>query len=232
MIRYHKASSRGQTTIDWLDSRHTFSFGEWHDPDQMGFRALRVINDDKVRAASGFGTHGHRDMEIITWVLEGVLQHKDSLGNGDAIRPGDVQRMSAGTGIRHSEWNPSSTDAVHLLQMWIEPDQEGGPPAWEQKHVPAGERRGRWRRIVDGEGRDGALKMRADASLSTTLLAPGQEVVYETEPGRGLWLHVARGDVTANGTRLASGDALELEDEPRLVVKADADSELMLFDLA
>jgi redox-sensitive bicupin YhaK (pirin superfamily) len=232
MIRHHESSRRGRTSIDWLDSRHTFSFGEWHDPDRMGFRALRVINDDRVRAASGFGTHGHRDMEIVTWVLDGVLQHQDSLGNGDAIRPGDVQHMSAGTGIRHGEWNPSPTDGVHFLQMWIEPDREGGRPAWQQKHVPEAERRGRWRRIVDGLGRDGALKMGADASISTALLAPGQEVVYEPEPGRGLWLHVARGDVSAHGQQLTTGDALELEQEPRLVVRANADSELMLFDLA
>ncbi len=170
MITTRKSSERGHTSIDWVDSRHTFSFGEYHDARHMEFRALRVLNDDRVRKASGFGTHGHRDMEIVTWVLEGRLEHKDSLGNGSIIGPGDVQRMSAGTGILHSEWNPSKTEGVHSLQMWIQPDKGGGAPSYAEKAIPAAERRGMWRRIADKNGRDGAVTIGADASILNTLL--------------------------------------------------------------
>jgi hypothetical protein len=231
MITTRMSSARGHTRIDWLDSRHTFSFGEYHDPRHMGFRALRVLNDDQVRRASGFPTHGHRDMEIVTWVLEGELEHKDSLGNGSVIRPGDVQRMSAGTGILHSEWNPSKERGVHFLQMWIQPDQAGGKPSYEEKPIPLAERRGRFRRIADRDGRDGAVRMGADASILAAVLEPGEEVAYEPSKGRSLWLHVARGSVVAHGTELATGDALALVDEARLVVKAAGSSELVLFDL-
>ncbi len=235
MITTRKSSERGHTSIDWLDSRHTFSFGEYHDARHMGFRTLRVLNDDRVRKASGFGTHGHRDMEIVTWVLAGRLEHKDSLGNGSIIGPGDVQRMSAGTGIRHSEWNPSKTDGVHFLQMWIQPDiltdHAGTPPSYAEKQIPLAERRGRWRRIADKNGRDGAVTIGADASLLNTVLEKDEEAAYEPTTGRSQWLHVARGSVVANGIELSAGDGLAIQDEAQLVVKASSASELILFDL-
>ncbi|MBL8861496.1 MAG: pirin family protein [Planctomycetes bacterium] len=231
MITTRKSSERGHTRIDWLDSRHTFSFGEYHDPRHMGFRALRVLNDDQVRAASGFPTHGHRDMEIVTWVLAGALEHKDSLGNGSVIRPGDVQRMSAGTGILHSEWNPSKTEGVHFLQMWILPDKAGGKSSYEERPIPLADRRGKFRRIADQGGRDGAVKMGADASILNAVLEGGEEAVWEPARGRSLWLHVARGSIMAHGHELHAGDALALVDEPRLLVRTDGPSELVLFDL-
>jgi redox-sensitive bicupin YhaK (pirin superfamily) len=231
MITTRKSSERGHTSIDWLDSRHTFSFGEYHDPRYMGFAALRVLNDDRVKRGSGFGTHGHRDMEIVTWVLDGRLEHKDSMGNASVIGPGDVQRMSAGTGVMHSEWNPSKTDGVHFLQMWIEPDADGTKPSYEEKRIPLEERRGKWRRIADKDGRDGAVRIGADASILTTVLAPGEAVTHEPAKGRSLWLHVARGAVTANGVELGEGDGLALRDEKQLTVTARDASELMLFDL-
>lgn len=231
MITTRKSSERGHTSIDWLDSRHTFSFGEYHDPRHMGFRNLRVLNDDRVKKKSGFPTHGHRDMEIVTWVLEGALEHKDSLGNGSIIRPGDVQRMSAGRGILHSEWNPSQEDGVHFLQMWILPDKAGGEPSYEERQVPLADRRATWRRIADQSGRDGAVRMGADASILNTVLEKGEEVAYEPAAGRSLWLHVARGSVLANGVELGTGDARAVQDEKRLLVKALSPSELLLFDL-
>ncbi|MCY2960712.1 MAG: pirin family protein [Planctomycetota bacterium] len=231
MITTRKSSERGHTRIDWLDSRHTFSFGEYHDPRHMGFRTLRVLNDDRVQRASGFPTHGHRDMEIVTWVLEGALEHKDSLGNGSIIRPGDVQRMSAGKGILHSEWNPSKEDGVHFLQMWILPDKAGGAPSYEERQIPLADRRATWRRIADKGGRDGSVRMGADASILNTVLEKGEEVAYEPAAGRSQWLHVARGSIVANGVELGTGDALAVQDEKRLVVKALGSSELMLFDL-
>lgn len=231
MITTRKSSERGHTSIDWLDSRHTFSFGEYHDARHMGFRTLRVLNDDRVRKASGFGTHGHRDMEIVTWVLEGRLEHKDSLGNASVIGPGDVQRMSAGTGVMHSEWNPSKDEGVHFLQMWIQPDKAGTSPGYEEKQIPIAERRGKWRRIADKDGRDGAVRIGADASILNTVLEKGDEVVYEPAPGRSQWLHVARGSVVANGVELGMGDGLAIQDEKRLIVQASGSSELILFDL-
>jgi len=231
MITIRKSSERGHTSIDWLDSRHTFSFGEYHDARHMGFRTLRVLNDDRVRKASGFGTHGHRDMEIVTWVLEGRLEHKDSLGNASVIGPGDVQRMSAGTGVMHSEWNPSQDEGVHFLQMWIQPDKAGTPPSYEEKQIPIAERRGKWRRIADKDGRDGAVRIGADASILNTVLEKDDEVVYEPAPGRSQWLHVAKGSVVANGIELGTGDGLAIQDEKRLIVQASGSSELILFDL-
>jgi redox-sensitive bicupin YhaK (pirin superfamily) len=247
MITTRKSSERGHTSIDWLDSRHTFSFGEYHDGRHMGFRALRVLNDDRVRKASGFGTHGHHDMEIVTWILDGELEHEDSMGNASVIGPGDVQRMSAGTGVMHSEWNPSKTDGVHFLQMWILPDKAGTPPGYEEKQIPLAERRAQWRRIADRDGRGGAVRIGADASILNTVLEKDEEVVYEPVAKRSLWLHVARGSVVLKGTELGEGEGTELgksdgtelgegdgaaiEGEVRLVVKANGPSELMLFDL-
>jgi redox-sensitive bicupin YhaK (pirin superfamily) len=186
MITTRKSSARGHTRIDWLDIRHTFSFGEYHDPRHMGFRNLRVLNDDKVLPASGFPTHGHRDMEIVTWVLDGALEHKDSLGNGSRIRPGDAQRMSAGTGILHSEWNPSKEVGVHFLQMWILPDKAVGKTSYEEKQILLAERRGAFRRIADRDGRDGAVRMGADASIASAVLEKGEEAAYAPAPGRSL----------------------------------------------
>ncbi len=231
MITTRKSSERGHTRIDWLDSRHTFSFGEYHDPRHSGFRTLRVLNDDRVQRASGFGTHGHRDMEIVTWVLDGSLEHKDSMGNHSVIGPGDVQRMSAGTGVMHSEWNPSKTDGVHFLQMWILPDKAGTKPSYEEKKIPLADRRAQWRRIADKDGRDGAVRIGADASILNTVLERGESVAYEPAAGRSLWLHVARGSVVANGVELGEGDGLAVRDETLLGVEAKGPSELMLFDL-
>jgi len=231
MITTRKSSERGHTSIDWLESRHTFSFGEYHDGRHMGFRNLRVLNDDRVRKGSGFGTHSHRDMEIVTWVLDGELEHKDSMGNASVIGPGDVQRMSAGTGVMHSEWNPSKTNGVHFLQMWILPDKAGTAPGYEEKEIPLAERRAKWRRIADVDGQGGAVRIGADASIWNTVLEKGEEVLYEPAAKRSLWLHVARGSVVLNGTELGEGDGAAIEDETRLVVKANGPSELMLFDL-
>jgi quercetin 2,3-dioxygenase len=231
MITTRKSSERGHTAIDWLDSRHTFSFGEYHDPRHMGFRSLRVLNDDRVQRAKGFGTHGHRDMEIVTWVLEGELEHKDSIGNASVIGPGDVQRMSAGTGVMHSEWNPSKTEGVHFLQMWILPDTAGTKPSYEEKEIALADRRKQWRRIADKDGRDGAVRIGADASILTSVLEKDEEVAYEPTAGRSQWLHVARGSVVANGIELGEGDGMSLTAEKKLVVRAKGRSELMLFDL-
>ena len=231
MITLRKAAERGQTNIGWLQSWHTFSFGDYWDDKHQSFRTLRVINDDIVAPGQGFGTHGHRDMEIITWVLEGELQHRDSLGNGDIIRPGDVQRMSAGTGIRHSEFNPSPTQPVHLLQIWIEPDRGGLRPSYEQVQIPAGERQDRWRRIADGQGRDGALRMGADASVLATLLSPGKTVTHDLALGRHGWLHVASGRVRLGDQVLAAGDAVAVSDQTTISITAEAASEALLFDL-
>jgi redox-sensitive bicupin YhaK (pirin superfamily) len=231
MHTIRKADDRGHSAIGWLDSWHTFSFSDYYDPEHTEFRALRVINDDRIAPGMGFGTHGHRDMEIITYVLDGALEHKDSLGNGDVLKPGDVQRMSAGTGIRHSEFNPSPTAPVHLLQIWIQPDRLGGKPSYEQKHFPLAERENRWRRVVDNAGRDGALKMGADAALLVSVLRAGKELTHALAADRHAWLHVAKGDVTVNGERLTAGDAIAVSGEPALSVAANADSELLLFDL-
>ena len=231
MITVRKAAERGQTNIGWLQSWHTFSFGDYWDDQHQSFRTLRVINDDIVAPGQGFGMHGHNDMEIVTWVLDGALQHRDSLGNGDTIKPGDVQRMSAGTGIRHSEFNPSPTQPVHLLQIWIEPDRRGTRPSYEQAHVPSAERQDRWRRIADGHGRDGALRMGTDASVLATLLSPGKTVTYDLAPGRHAWLHVATGRVRLGDQALEAGDAVAVSEQASVSITADVVSEALLFDL-
>lgn len=231
MITIRRANDRGHSAIGWLDSWHTFSFSDYYDPEHMEFRALRVINDDRIAPGMGFGTHGHRDMEIITVVLDGALEHKDSLGNGDVLKPGDVQRMSAGTGIRHSEFNPSPNAPVHLLQIWIQPDRPGGKPSYEQKHFTSAERENRWRRVVDNVGSDGALKMGADAALFVSVLRAGKSLTHDLPTSRHAWLHVAKGAVVAGGQRLVSGDALAVSGESELSITAEADSELLLFDL-
>ena len=232
MITVRRASERGHFDHGWLDTWHTFSFAEYHDPRHMSFRHLRVINDDRVRAGHGFPPHGHRDMEIITYVLEGALEHKDDMGNGSVIRPGDVQRMSAGTGVVHSEFNPSKSDAVHLLQIWIVPGARGLAPEYEQKTFAESELRDTLRVIAAPDGRDGAVTIHQDVSLYGSRLTPGRDVRHQLAPGRFAWLHVARGAVRVNATPLTAGDGAAVSDETAVAVSATAPAEILLFDLA
>ena len=234
MITIRRAEERGHADHGWLDTRHTFSFAEYHDPAHMGFGDLRVINEDRVQPGAGFGTHGHRDMEIVSYVLEGELAHRDSMGNGSTIRPGEVQRMSAGTGVRHSETNPSREQPVHFLQIWILPSEEGLAPGYEQKAFPADERRGRLRLVASPDGRDGSVTIHQDARVSMALLAEGERVRHEIAKGRRAWLHVARGEVTVNGTRLRAGDGAAVEREAALDIAGagTAEAEVLVFDLA
>ena len=232
MINVRKAAERGHFNFGWLDTHHTFSFGEYYDPRNMGFRALRVINEDYVRAGHGFPTHPHRDMEIITYVLKGALEHRDSMGNGTVIRPGEVQRMSAGTGVRHSEKNSSTEEDVHLLQIWIIPEEQGIEPGYEQKMFEDDEKRGRLRLIASGDGRDGSVTMHQDANLYAALLEAGQEVAHGLPQGRHAWAQVARGAVEINGQLLEQGDGASVSDEAQLSIKGRESSEILLFDLA
>ena len=231
MLTLSPAAARGRTRIDWLDSRHTFSFGEWYDPAHMGFRALRVINDDRVAPGGGFPTHGHADMEIVSYVLEGALAHKDSIGTGSVIRPGDVQRMSAGTGVRHSEFNESRTEPVHFLQIWILPDRRGHAPGYEQKTFPESERRGRLRLVASNDGREGSVSLHQDVTLWAGVLDEGQKAELPLAAGRHAWVHVVRGTVTVNGKRLGEGDGAALSDE-RAVALEGHGGEVLVFDLA
>jgi quercetin 2,3-dioxygenase len=231
MVTLRPAAERGRTQIDWLDSRHSFSFGDFQDPRQMGFRTLRVINDDRVAPAAGFGMHGHRDMEIVTYVLEGALEHRDSLGTGEVIRGGDVQRMTAGTGIRHSEFNPSQTEPVHFLQVWILPRQHGLQPAYEQKHFPDADKRGRLRLIASPDARDGALQIHQDVDLFASVLGPNERATHALGNGRSAWLQVARGNIELNGRAMAEGDGAAVVNERELAVVSDAGAEFLLFDL-
>ncbi len=232
MVRLRKADERGSTRIGWLNARHTFSFGDYFDPGQMGFRSLRVLNDDIVGPGAGFPSHPHRDMEILTWVIEGSLGHRDSLGSGAVLRPGEVQRMSAGTGIVHSEYNPSSTEPVHLLQIWLHPDRQGLPPEYEQKAIPIGTQPGRFHLMASPEGSEGSALIHQDALVWAARLTPDDELTYSLRPGRGAWLQVARGEVTLNGLAMAQGDGAALEDEERLAIGGGSPSEVLLFDLA
>ena len=218
MITIRAHDQRGRTRFDWLDSSHTFSFGDYRDPDQMGFRTLRVINEDYVEPGRGFSPHSHRDMEIISLVLDGALEHKDSTGTSSVIRPGDVQRMSAGTGITHSEWNHSKTEEVHFLQIWTVPDTRGLPPGYEQKSIPEETRRGRLVLLASRDGRDGSVGLHQDMALFGTRLAPGQTVVHAPGPGRRAWVHLARGAGTLNGRPLVAGDGAAASDETRLTI--------------
>ena len=232
MMTIRLAADRGHTDFGWLDSWHTFSFGEYMDYDHMGFRSLRVINDDKVAAGGGFPTHPHRDMEIITWVLSGALEHKDSLGTGSVIRPGDLQRMTAGTGIRHSEFNASKTDPVHLLQIWIFPEKPGLTPSYAQTSFPTAERKGQLKLVASRDGRDGSVSFHQDASLYAAALAPGQKVAHTLAQGRAAWVQVATGAVTLNGKQLVAGDGAAVTDESSLELIGVEDGETLLFDLA
>jgi len=231
MLDIRRSKDRGTANFGWLDSRHTFSFGEYRDPQHMGFGPLRVINEDRVQPGTGFGTHGHRDMEIISYVVEGALEHKDSMGTGSVIRPGDVQVMSAGTGIRHSEFNHSKIEPVHFLQIWVLPDREGIAPRYEQKTFPNAEKQGRFRLVGSSDGRDGSIVIHQDVKLLGALLNPGEQVTHALSMGRKGWLQVVRGAVEVNGHDLAIGDGVALRDEPDLTVRGKTDSEILAFDL-
>ena len=231
-LTLRRSAERGGANFGWLDSKHSFSFGGYYDQEHMGFGPLRVINDDRVAPGGGFPTHPHSDMEIISYVLEGALEHKDSLGTGSVIRPGDGQRMSAGRGIRHSEMNASKSDGVHLLQIWIVPDRAGHEPSYEQKTFPDVEKRGKLRLIAGPDGKDGSVTIHQDARLYVTLLAPGQEVTHELAKGRYAWLQVAKGAVELNGKPLSQGDGAAVSDEQKLAIQGIQDAEVLLFDLA
>ncbi|HEX9289498.1 MAG TPA: pirin family protein [Anaeromyxobacteraceae bacterium] len=234
MITLRRAEERGHAHHGWLDSRHTFSFADYHDPEHMGFSDLRVINEDRVKPGMGFGRHGHRDMEIISYVLEGELRHEDSMGNGSTIRPGEVQRMSAGAGVLHSETNPSRERPVHFLQIWILPAERGLPPSYEQKAFPEAERRGTLRVVASPDGRDGSLTIHQDARLAIALLADGERVRHELAPGRSAWVHAARGELTLNGEQLAAGDGAAVTGERALEIvgRGAGPAEVLVFDLA
>jgi redox-sensitive bicupin YhaK (pirin superfamily) len=232
MIQIRKAAERGHFDHGWLDTRHTFSFADYFDPAHVGFRALRVINDDRVGPGEGFGMHGHRDMEIVTYVLEGALEHRDSMGNGSVLRPGELQRMSAGTGIRHSEFNPSGTEPVHLYQIWLLPERAGLTPSYEQRGFSAAERQGRLRLVASPDGADGSLAIHQDARLYLSTLGEGQAVSHALRPGRHAWLQVLRGQAALNGQPLTEGDGAAVSEEKELDIRSDKGAEVLLFDLA
>lgn len=230
MMKIRKAEERGQANYGWLDTHYTFSFANYYDPKHMGFRALRVINDDLVGPGGGFDTHGHRDMEIITYVLSGQLEHKDSMKNGRVIRPGEIQYMSAGTGVRHSEFNPSATEPVHLLQIWILPDQQGLKPRYAERtgsQLPGG----RLNLVASKTGRGGSIEIHQDADLYLARLSPGETVTHRLAPQRHAWVHVAEGELVLNGQSLRAGDGAALSEENLLELKAQAPSQVLLFDL-
>lgn len=229
MIDVRKANDRGPADHGWLKSFHTFSFADYHDPRHMGFRGLRVMNEDWVQPGQGFGMHPHRDMEIVTYVLEGSLEHKDSMGNGELLRAGEFQYMSAGTGIRHSEFNPSDSEVVHLYQIWIFPNEKGLTPAYAQKKFSAEAKRGRWQTVASQDGTDGSLTIRQDAKTFLSILEPDQQLSYDLLPHRAAWLQVLRGGANLNGVSLETGDGAAISDESSLEVSGSG--EVMLFDL-
>jgi quercetin 2,3-dioxygenase len=231
MLTLRRSAERGHAQHGWLESRHTFSFADYHDPAHMGFGPLRVINEDRVQPGKGFGTHGHRDMEIISYVLDGQLEHKDNMGTGSIIVPGDVQRMSAGRGVLHSEYNPSRSAPVHFLQIWIEPDVTGIAPSYEQKAITADLKRGRFALIASPDGRDGSVTIHQDARIYAGLFDGAEAASHDVAPGRRAYVHVARGSVSVNGNRLEAGDAAAIAGEVAVRVEAGADAEVLLFDL-
>ena len=231
MLDIRKAGDRGFADHGWLRSFHSFSFADYYDPEHVGFGPLRVINEDRVSPGRGFGRHGHRDMEIISYVLEGALEHKDSIGTGSVIRPGDVQRMSAGTGVMHSEFNASATEPVHFLQIWIEPRERGIAPGYEEKHFEPGEKRGRLRLIASPDGRDGSVTIHQDASVYAGLLDGEERTEHQLEAGRRAYVHVVRGRATVNGRNLDAGDAAKLSDIQSVTIENGSDAEILLFDL-
>lgn len=232
MIFLRRADERGHAGHGWLESYHTFSFADYYDPEYMGFRALRVINEDRVQPGRGFGTHPHRDMEIISYVLSGALEHRDSMGNGSIIRPGDVQRMSAGTGVTHSEFNASSTELVHFLQIWLLPARRGLPPSYEQKSFSEEELQGCFRRVASPDGAEGSVTIHTDASLYVGRFDHGESATFDLSPERFAWVHVARGVVEVQGHQLTAGDALALAEEREVRVQGGEGGEVLLFDLA
>lgn len=231
-MKIRRSSDRGYADHGWLRSHHTFSFADYYSPEHMGFRALRVINDDTVEPGRGFGTHPHNDMEIVTYVLEGALEHKDSMGNGSIIRPGEVQRMSAGTGVTHSEFNASRADLVHFLQIWIIPDKRGYAPGYEQKAFSIEERRGRLRLVASSDGREGSVAVHQDVRVFAGLFGGGERAHYELASGRYAWVHVARGSLTLNGATLSAGDGAAFSQGGAIEVVGTDTGELLLFDLA
>ena len=231
MLAIRKADDRGRANHGWLDSYHTFSFGGYHDPRHMGVSNLRVINDDTVSPGGGFAEHGHNDMEIISYVLDGALEHKDSMGNGSVIRPGDVQRMSAGTGVTHSEYNHSSSDSVHFLQIWLQPNAIGVEPGYEQRHFPIEDRRGRWVLLVSPDGRDGSIATHQNALMFGTLLPPGETLEFRFDADRQGFMHLARGQLQVGNITLKQGDGLKIQKHELLEIKGIEDAEVLLFDL-
>jgi redox-sensitive bicupin YhaK (pirin superfamily) len=232
MIHTRKAQDRGHAQHGWLESYHTFSFADYHDPAFMGFRTLRVINEDRVQPGRGFGTHSHRDMEIISYILEGALEHKDSMGTSSVIRPGEVQRMSAGTGVNHSEFNHSAADLVHFLQIWIIPERQGLPPSYEQRKFTEAERSDRLRLVASHDGRDGSVTIHQNVDLYGSILSAGVVVEHALRTGRHAWLQVARGTVALNDQVLSAGDGAQVSEEARLRITARQSAEVLLFDLA
>jgi hypothetical protein len=232
MIRIHKSNDRGHANHGWLDSRFTFSFAEYFDPEHVQFRSLRVMNDDHIAGGGGFPTHPHRDMEIVTYVLEGALAHKDSMGNGSVIRPGDVQYMSAGTGVAHSEFNASEKEPVHLYQIWMFPDQKNYEPRYDQKNFSESEKRGKLRLVVSPDGREGSVKIRQNNELYATVLGKDESVKHQIKPDRHAYVQVARGSITLNGEKLETGDGAAISDEKSLQLTGVKDAEVLLFDLA
>ena len=232
MMEIRRSKERGLAEHGWLKSFHTFSFADYHDPKHMGFGPLRVINEDRVQAGQGFGTHGHSDMEIISYVLEGELAHKDSMGNGSVIRPGDVQRMSAGTGVRHSEYNASKSDLVHFLQIWIEPSERGIAPSYEEKHFDEASKRGKLRLIASHDARDGSVRLHQDADLYATLVDGDESVAFEPRPGRKIYVHLVRGEAQVNGQALVAGDAMKLAGgDNKVRIDRGRGAEILIFDL-
>ena len=232
MLTLRKSADRGYADHGWLKSYHSFSFAGYYDPQHMGFGNLRVINEDRIAPGTGFGTHGHRDMEIISYVLQGNLAHKDSMGNVKGIPPGDVQRMSAGTGVQHSEFNHAQGQTTHFLQIWIEPDVRGIPPGYEQKTFAPAEKRGRLRRVASPDGAEGSVTIHADATLYAGLLDGAESAALPLPPGRLGYVHLVRGELTVNGQRLSAGDAALLQDEPQLTLAGGQQAEVLVFDLA
>jgi len=230
-LTVRKSEARGKANFGWLDSRHSFSFGHFHDPAHMGFGPLRVINEDRVAPGGGFPTHPHSNMEILSYVLEGALEHKDSMGTGAVIRPGDVQRMTAGSGVRHSEFNASKTNPVHFLQIWVIPEKEGLTPSYEQKTFSAEEKRSRLRLVGSRDGREGSVTIHQNVDLYATVLKAGESVTHDIEAGRSAWVQVARGAVALNGTALKTGDGAAIRDVSTLTLKGTDDAEVLLFDI-
>ncbi|RJG27228.1 pirin family protein [Massilia cavernae] len=231
MLQMRKSEERGDANHGWLHSKHTFSFGSYQDPRHTGFGPLLVINEDRVAPGQGFGEHGHRDMEIVSYVLSGALEHKDSLGTGSVLHYGDVQRMSAGSGVRHSEYNGSRSEPVHFLQIWIQPNVTNIPPSYEEKHFAPESKRGQLRLVASGDGRDGSVKIHQDAALYATIMGGGDSLVHPLERGRTGYVHVVRGRVMVNGNALNGGDALKLSDEPEISLAGAEEAEILLFDL-